>query len=409
MLRPIPAAVVRPAWAERVVSPAYDAITPDERDAHVRSNRDSFLAVTVSPHDESSDAEVEAALAAGEEALARLLAADAWEPPSGPAYHLYELRVGEHRQIAVVGELDVAAANDGWLRRHERTRPRRVDVLARHVERLGIESSPIAAAIARGSGLAPLVDRLVAERPPERDFALPDGLTQRVWRVDDEVASAELAAVLADQPAYIVDGHHRADAWSTERARSVSGDAGMLVAAFPAEQLRVLPYHRLVVARRSAGEVAAFESALAERFVVRPVDSDPPAPAAGTIGVRVGERWRLVELGPVPTSPDVVDRLDAVRLQQDILGPLLGIADPGRDPRLEVVAGTTPVEELGRRADDAGGIGFALAATTVDEVVAVADAGGVMPPKSTYFDPKVRSGVFLRRVAPEARRRPAGR
>ncbi|MBW3658409.1 MAG: DUF1015 family protein [Actinobacteria bacterium] len=407
-LHPYRGWLVSPTAADRVVAPAYDSLSPAERGAVAAAQPDSFLNVMRSPEDQPPGAALdrEELLAASRATLDRLLAEGAFDRSARPAYQVLRMRRGEHVQTGVVGTVPVDDIGP-VVRLHEETREDKEDDLVRHLEVVGVESSPVGLVHRGPSPVADLLAR-VTERAPDLTVTAEDGLEQQVWTVAAEDDTAAIERAFRDVPAlYLTDGHHRAAAAVryARRAGVQDGDAPparLLVVVFPAAELRLEPYHR-VVRGVGADRADAVLAALAERFTVTPVVvpgvPDPPD-AAGAFLLHLADRWHRIRSAAPGAAADPVTALDVTVLQERILGPVLGIADPRTDERLEFVPGTRGLEELVRRAGD-DGAAFALAPTDVTELMAVADAGAVMPPKSTWFEPKLRSGMFLYGVGPD--------
>jgi uncharacterized protein (DUF1015 family) len=309
----------------------------------------------------------------------------------------------------VVGCCAVDEYDAGAIRRHEHTRPDKERDRARHALALSAHAGPVFIAY-RGRAE---IDRLVAAaagEAPLYDFAAPDGVRHTVWRVAG-AAAAELTAAFAAVPAlYIADGHHRAAAYSAARAEWPAAEEGsppgerevdrFLAAVFPADQLTILPYNRVVrdLGRLTPGE---FLARLGEVMAVAPGAPAEP-PGRGRFGLYLAGRWHTLAAPPARLAdPDPVASLDAAILQDLVLGPILGIDDPRTSERIEFVGGARGTAELARRVDArGGGAAFALHPVTVEQLMAVADAGRVLPPKSTWFEPKLRSGLLVHEFEP---------
>lgn len=338
--------------------------------------------------------------------LVELLTADAYRPVPRAAYHVLRLRTGGHTQTGIVGTVPVNELGQD-VRFHERTRPAKVEALARHLASVGASSAPVGLAH-DGAGPAPEIVATVTQRPPELDLRLDDGLHQQVWAVTDPAATAAIRAGLARVgPLYVTDGHHR-----TAAARRLAGDrsgdsvpgepapdpAGQLLAVvFPAGELHVLPYHRVV---RDVTDPSGLLEGIAARADLSSVDAaTPPRPPTtpGRLTLHLAGRWYRLALRGPRHADDPVAALDVTRLHEEILAPLLGITDPDDDPRLQVVPATAGPGTLARRAGTDGAV-FALAPIGIRQLMAVADAGAAMPYKSTFFHPKLPPGVFLHPV-----------
>jgi uncharacterized protein (DUF1015 family) len=374
-LRPVVAQVVRPEHAPRVVGPAYDALAPEERLAVAGNDADSFFNVVRSPADDGrAPAEV---LAGAASTLARLLATGRYGPPTTGLF-LYRLASAYHTQVAVVGDVPTTAVTDGAVRPHELTRTAKEDELARHLDQVRVNSSPVGLTYRP----SPRVDEVVAAGvggEPLVELTSGDGVTQTVWATSDDAAAALVEAFAAVDRAYIVDGHHRVAA--TVRV----GVDAFLAGLVPTDQLQLLPYHRVV-----AGPLPSAATALVERLGAVPAAPEGPPGAPGTMLVRVAGRWWRAPLDDRDGA-----RLDVVALEEDVLAPVLGIGDPRLDPRLDVVPGHLDLARLAALVDRQHGVGFALHPPTVEQLMAEADAGRTLPPKSTWFEPKLHSGVFV--------------
>jgi uncharacterized protein (DUF1015 family) len=390
-VRPFRASIVRPEWAARVVSPMHDSLTPEERADIKTANPDSFLHVTRRAGDPGESDDPRVAASEGTAALDHLLAKGAFRELSEPSLFVYRIEVDGSPHTGLVADVPVEAFKSGDVRGHEDVEPERVDALSLYLEGVGTSSDPVALMFRPNHEVRRLFAEIEREEPLLR-IGRDDGTLQRVWRVEDRAALETITARLASEVMYVADGHHRvaASIAASERMEDPSR-AAVLCVLYPADELRVLAFHRRVVGPLDTRD---FLARLEERFLVE--DTDESRPVQGSFGIRIDRHW--VRASPKGTGrPPGVAGLDVTRLHQELLQPVLGIADVG-DPRLEVVPDTVPVEELAARADEDGGALFTLAAPAIDEVLEVADRGEIVPPKSTYFLPKPMSGVFLRVV-----------
>jgi len=413
-IEPTIARLIRPGWARRVPSPAHDLLAPDDRRRYVAGNPDSFLTVTRGPEDVAPGEVWDSARAVAESrrSLERLLVAGAWtDPPPRPALFLYRLSmeggaVGEpHAQVGIVGNLSVDDYEQGVIRVHEQVHEHRTRHLADHLAGLRIQSSPVALAHRADPALSALVAGITAGRAPELDFTSPDGLRQQIWRVDEPELIRSVQDALAAMPLYVIDGHHRSAAAAAHRRTHPESEAAhwLFGAVFAADELRNEPFHR-VVHGIDPDELVALVGRSFPVWAVAP--HDVTAEVAGRrpeeVALLTGGRWYLVDLGPLPDAgegsdgADVLAGLDVVRLEERVLRPLLGITT------------ASPAGRISYRVADASHGGLEVWRTDADEalwlmrpvpmeaVLDAADAGVAMPPKSTFFQPKARSGVFLR-------------
>jgi uncharacterized protein (DUF1015 family) len=402
-LHPFRALRPAPGLAARIVAPPYDVVSREEARRLAGGNPLSFLHVArpdidvpddLDPHDER-------VYRMGRERLDRLVAEGALVRDAEPALYLYREVMGERAQVGVVGCVHVDDYEGGLIRRHEATRPDKEADRTRHALALGAHAEPVLL-MYRGS---PAIDRLVTEgvaAPPLADVLAEDGVRHTVWRLADPAAMVE--AFQAVPRAYVGDGHHRsASAWRAAQARRAQDPTGrsgrehewFLAVLFAADQLRIYAYNRVV--RDLGGQTAA---AVLERLgkVGRlSATTEPVPPRPGSFCIYLGAQWHLLELSQASVDRgDAVGALDVTLLQERVLGPILGIADQRTDARIDFVGGGSGTRAL-ERLVDAGEAALAVSMrpVTVEELMAVADAGGMMPPKSTWFAPKLASGLFV--------------
>jgi uncharacterized protein (DUF1015 family) len=310
--------------------------------------------------------------------------------------------VGGIEQTGVVGLVTVADYRAGLIAVHEHTRPDKEDDRTAHLAALDAHDEPVLLMYPAHEEIEKCVAAVTA-RPPAVELTDPDGVTHTLWIVSDTDESVTLSTAFAAVPRlYVADGHHRSAAAARlheQPGRSHGGTSGETdafpVVAFPAEQLTVLPYQRVVAGPLPAG----FPERLTERFEVT-VDGAADAPgdvARHEIAMYADGRWHRLSARPGTVDErDPIARLDVALLQDAVLAPLLGIVDPRTDPRIAFVGGSRGTGELTRLVDSGRyAVAFALHPTSPAEVMAVADAGLVMPPKSTWFDPKLASGLFV--------------
>jgi uncharacterized protein (DUF1015 family) len=390
LLGPFPARIVRPEWAEHVVSPMHDSLTPEERAAIMDERPYSWLHVSRTPDDLPEGGDEAALVEVESAALQRLLDAGVFEDFPVPALYIYRLRSGHHTQTGIVGEVPHEAFVGGRVLGHEGVQPERVDALEMHLEGVGAVSTLVALMFRADDDVRKIVEA-ATEEPPLRSFG-QDDLEQTVWRIEDPEAIDRLRERLDRQNLYITDGHHRAkasvDLW--ERAGRPKG-GGVPAVLFPDEELRMLAFHRRVVGPLPM-DVDDLLAALEERVSVQ--RGAPGEEQRGAFGLYADGRWFRLELRP-DGSGGGVGSLDVTRLHEEILEPIFRVGAVG-DPRLEFVSAAVPTEELTRRVDEDDGAAFTLVAPTFEQFVEVADRGEQMPAKATFFEPKPRAGLFLR-------------
>jgi uncharacterized protein (DUF1015 family) len=401
-LSPFRALRPRPELAAHVASVPYDVVDSEEARQLADGNPWSFLHVIRPEIDLPAGTDVHSPRVyaqAGIE-LRRLVAEGALLRDPEPALYLYRQVMDGRPQIGVMGCCSVEEYDRNLIRKHEKTRPDKEDDRTQHILSLQAHAEPVFLAY-RGQ---PAIDELVATGSagePLYDFTAADGVRHTVWRVAD---GRPLADAFAAVPAlYVADGHHRSAAASRASAALRAGGHGrgehdvFLAVVFASEQLRILPYNRVV----HDLDGLTPESFLARLRGVATVGDGGPTPAGrGRFSMYLGGRWYEVA---VPAErlddPDPVAALDAAILQSLVLGPLLGIEDPRTSQRIDFVGGIRGSEELVRRVEArGGGVAFALHPVSLEQLMAVSDAGGVLPPKSTWFEPKLRSGLAVHEI-----------
>ena len=388
-IRAFPAHVVRPEWAGRVVSPMHDALRPEQREAIRRTNPDSYLHVTMREDDPDGGTDRDELATRSNEALARLLEAGAFSSFDEPSIFAYQLRTADHVQTGLVAEVPVSSFDAGQVRIHENVQPARVSALKHHLEWVPARSDPVALMHRPDVSVTDLVKAVVDAEPILRIDPDPE-VAQTVWRIEDHRAIERIAEAFADEVLYVADGHHRVaaaiEAWN-DRGRPK--DDAVLCVLFPTDQLVIRAFHRRA---RGPVDAPAFSKSLQDRFELNPLGG--PSPEPGAIDVYAEGEW--FRAAPRDASrPAGAEGFDVALLHRDVLGPALGLADPA-DPRIEYVSDLEPIDAMIGRCDEDGGVGFALAPPPVSELLDVADRGEVVAPKSTYFHPKPRSGVFVR-------------
>lgn len=402
-LNPFRALRPAPALAAEVAAVPYDVVNRDEAAALAAGNPHSFLHVGRSDIDlpPDTDPHDDRVYAAARDALERFQRDGTLIREPVPCFYLYRQVMDGRAQTGLVGCVHIDDYERDVIRKHEKTRKDKEDDRTRHVLELGANAEPVFLTYRARPELDRLADPVTREAPLY-DFTAPDGVRHVVWRMEDTRPWAELFGTVP--VAYVADGHHRsASAWRAGRElqRANPEHHGneeynwFLAVLFPDDQLRILPYNRVV--RDLAGQSPArVLERLREAGTVRPADSPAP-PRAGTVGVYLDGSWHLLEFDRARIDAGhPIRSLDVSLLHELVLGPLLGIGDVRTDERIDFVGGIRGAEALERRVDSgAAAIAFSMFPTTLDQLMAVSDAGEVMPPKSTWFEPKLRSGLFV--------------
>lgn len=385
-----------------MVAPAYDSMAPAERAAYVKENPSNFIKTMRTPEDyvESENPSLEMVLDHNLNAVQKMLEDSTFELQPQEALYIYRLHTGDHFQTAVIAEVPVTEYQQGRIHKHEHTRSEHENRLTQYLQHVGVSSSPICLAYQDDARIDKTVE-IITQDKPLLDFFMEDGVRQTIWKVvETEQIDILRTQFLSVEVAYLTDGHHRMAASVRHAAnRSSSGPwDNFLAALFPATQLRILSFNRCV--RDLNGlSVEQLIDGLALNFTVDRISDDrktmlPSKPGEFTLLVE-NQLFRL-QVRPARVPNDSVGSLDVSLLQNLFLEPVLGIEDDRSDPRLDFVTGDRGLNGLRQRAEEGWQAGIACYPTSMTDLMSIADQGLVMPPKSTCFDPKARSGIFLR-------------
>jgi uncharacterized protein (DUF1015 family) len=391
------------ARAAEVVAPPYDVLSSAEARVRAAGRPWSFLHISKPEIDlpEGTDPYSEEVYARAAANLQRMLQEGILKRDAEPCYYIYRLVMGEHRQTGLVAVASVADYDSNRIRRHEFTRPDKEDDRVRQIEALNAQTGPVLLAYRSQAH----VDALLADATraqPEVDLIADDGIAHSLWVVRDQARIGEITAAFdAMEALYIADGHHRSAA-ASRVAASRGGDdrAGyFLCVIFPHSQMQILDYNRVV--RDLAGmSPETLLARISERFKVLPEAAAVRPDRPGTFGMYLAGQWYRLVVQPECVPNDPVGRLDVSLLADNLLAPLLGIEDPRRDKRIDFVGGIRGLAELEKRVDCGEmSVAFSLHPTRMEDLMAVADAGEVMPPKSTWFEPKLADGLVSHVIA----------
>jgi uncharacterized protein (DUF1015 family) len=392
-----------PPVADKVAAVPYDVVSVDEARTLVAGHPLSFLRVTrpevdLPPDTNPYDARVYAQAVVNFEALKRdapLLTDDE------PSLYLYRLRMGSHEQTGLAGCFSVDDYDRGLIKKHERTRKDKEDDRTRHMVELRAQTGVVFLTYRATSSIDSLVRRLASARPLY-DFRADDGIAHTMWRITGLDAQSIVSAFAGVPALYIADGHHRVASASRARATlAASGgrvtDADRFVAvAFPDTEVQILPYHRVV--KDLAGQTPdAVLAAIGQRMRV---SLGPATPArAGDVAMFMAGRWHTVTLPKSPAGTSTSEALDVAVLEREVLTPFLKVGDIRSDKRIEFVGGARGTAELERLVTTGGNaVAFSMFPVSVRDLIAIADAGGIMPPKSTWFEPKLRDGLLVHMI-----------
>jgi len=406
LIRPFPALRPAPGRAMEVIAPPYDVLNTAEARAMAEGRPWSFLHISKPEIDLPPDTDPYApeVYAKAAENLTRMRDAGVLEQDGQACYYAYRLIMGNHVQVGLVAAASVADYDTNRIRKHEFTRPDKEDDRVRQIDALNAQTGPVLLAYPS----APEVDSILAaatQGEPDSDSVAPEsGVRHTLWVIRDAGTIARLTELFDAMPAlYIADGHHRSASASricASRRAANPGHTGdeaynsFLSVIFPHHQMRILDYNRVIKDLNGLSETS-FMAKVAENFMIEMAEEAVKPAHPGEFGMYLKGRWsRLSIRGDLIPHADPVGRLDVSLLQNNLIAPVLGIADPRRDKRIDFVGGIRGLAELEKRVDSGEmALAFSLHATRMEDLMAVADANEVMPPKSTWFEPKLADGV----------------
>ncbi len=405
LIRPFPGLRPVPEHAADVVAPPYDVLNSEEARERARGRPWSFLHISKPEIDlpPQTDPHDPAVYAKGAENLRRMLEAGILRQDERPCYYLYRLEMNGHVQTGLVAVASVEAYERGLIKRHEFTRPDKEDDRVRQIDALNAQTGPVFLTYRHRPEIDSVVQALT-RREPVYDLVADDGVRHTLWAIcePDDVASLDRAFAQVDTM-YIADGHHRSAAAARVAAMRRAANPAhtgeepynwFQVVVFPDNQMKILDYNR-VVRDLNGLDTDGFLARVREAFEVEPSEAPVRPARPGEFGMYLDGHWYRLRIRPerVPAD-DPVGRLDVSLLQNNLIGPVLGITDPRRDQRIDFVGGIRGLEELVRRVDSGEmKVAFSLYPTSLEQLMAVADAGEVMPPKSTWFEPKLADGL----------------
>lgn len=403
---------IRPAkeHAAEVAALPYDVYNRKEACAAVKGNPLSFLNIDRAETQFSDDVDTYAdcVYEKARELLDSQIADGIYVTDAGDHYYLYELTMDGRSQTGIVACCSIDDYVNGVIKKHENTREEKELDRIRHVDTVNAQTGPIFLAYRQNIALK----EIVAEektKPALYDFVSDDGIRHRVWRIDGADRTDAIEAAFAAIPStYIADGHHRAASAVKVGLKCRTKHPGytgeepfnyFLSVLFPDEELMILPYNRVVRDLNGMSTEQFFEK-LKEKFELEEIGKEPYAPVQkGTFGMYLDGTWYALKILPQYRSADPVKGLDVSILQDHLLAPVLGIGDPRTDKRIDFIGGIRGLKELERRVGEDMEVAFSMYPTSIEELLSVADAGLLMPPKSTWFEPKLRSGLFIHRLS----------
>jgi uncharacterized protein (DUF1015 family) len=393
---------LRPAagQAGAIAAPPYDVLSSEEARTRAAGKPWSFLHISKPEIDlpPATDPYAPEVYAKAAENLKKMLAAGILVRDDAPCYYAYRLTMGDHVQTGLVAAASVADYDSNRIRKHEFTRPDKEDDRVRQIGALNAQTGPVLLAYPASSSADQLIDA-IAQGTPAADVTADDGIRHQIWVLTDVARIAAITAAFdAMKALYIADGHHRSAAASrvaAARRQSGQGQSAecFLSVIFPHHQMKILDYNR-VVKDLNQLEKSALMTRLATAFMVEASPGRVHPARPGEFGMYIAGFWYKLSIKPELIPADPVASLDVSLLSDQLLAPILGIADLRRDKRIDFVGGIRGLAELEKRVDSGEmAVAFALHPTRMDQLMAVADSNNVMPPKSTWFEPKLADGL----------------
>jgi uncharacterized protein (DUF1015 family) len=399
-IHPFQGLVPTPALAPEVACVPYDVVNAAEAAALAAGKPHSLLHVDRAEIDLPAgiDPYSEAVYAKALENFLALQRAGVLVRETEPCLYVYQQQMGNHVQRGLVAGCHVDDYDNGLIKKHEKTRKDKEDDRTKLIDTLSADTGPVFLTYRDNAGVTALVNAKTREKPLH-DFTAPDGIRHTVWRI---AGGAEWVQAFSAVPVtYIADGHHRAASAARvarlrrERNPKHTGNEDynwFLCVLFPASELKILPYNRIVV---DLNGLAPADFLARARAIFGLTENANPSPTAvGQVSMYLGGKWYGLKMSVEPNA-DPVSRLDVSVLQDKLLGPVLGIADVRTSKRIDFVGGIRGTAELVKRVDAEGGVAFSMYPVTLDQLMDIADAGQIMPPKSTWFEPKLRSGLVI--------------
>ena len=404
-----PFSCIRPQedLVEKIAALPYDVVNRREAKEIVKANPYSFLKIdrAETQLEDCVDIYSDTVYEKARDTLQEMIEDGSFLTEESPCYYIYELTMHGRTQTGIVGCASVDDYLNDRIKKHENTKPEKELDRIRHVDTCSAHTGPIFLAYRKNNRLSQIQEE-EKRKVPLYAFVAEDGIRHRVWKVDEENRIGEIYAIFESIPEiYIADGHHRA-ASAVKTGLKRRKEAGQYTGAeefnyflsvlFPDQELMIMDYNRFVH-DLNGKSIEEFFKLLEEIFSVEKIGTAAYKPEKkGEIGMYMDHKWYCLTLHTLDDAKDPSERLDVAQLQKKVLTPILGIEDPKTDSRIEFVGGIRGLSELEKLVDQReGSVAFAMYPTSMEELFEVADAGLLMPPKSTWFEPKLRSGLFI--------------
>ena len=405
IVKPFAALRPDPRLASRICELPYDVMSSEEARQVAAGNPLSFLHVSKPEIDLPPGMDVYAAevYAKGRENFQELIAQGALRQDTQACFYLYRQVMGAHSQTGLVAAASCEEYLKGIIRKHELTRPDKEDDRVRHIEALDAQTGPVFLVY----GATAAMDKFVAGKTAEApgiDFRASDGVRHSAWVIADTAGIEFIEAEFARMPRlYIADGHHRSAAAARvfQKRKGAGESASFLSVIFPHNQMQILPYNRVLKDLSGMSAEQLLEKLRGVFDITRPGRATPTR--KHELGLYLGGQWHTLRIRPpFAAATDPIDTLDVTLLQRHVLEPLFGIADPRTSKRINFVGGIRGTAELEKLVNSGEyACAFSLFPTSIEDLMSIADAGGIMPPKSTWFEPKLRDAMFCHLIGPD--------
>src|SRR5262245_39252314 len=397
-IRPFPALRPQPELAAQICELPYDVMSSEEARQTAAGNPLSFLHVSKPEIDlpPGTDLYAPDVYAKGRENFQRLIAQGALKQDDRPCFYLYRQVMGKHSQVGLVAAASCEDYLKGVIRKHELTRPDKEDDRVRHIEALNSQTGPVFLTYRAAADIDEFVAKKTAGRP-DTDFTAKDGVRHTSWTLRD-AADLQFIEAAFNRTAclYIADGHHRsAAAARVYQSRKGAGQSAFFLSViFPHNQMQILPYNRVLKDLNGLTPEQLLEK-LDAIFIIKPHGAAQPA-RKHELGLYLNRQWYTLNFRPqFAATKDPIERLDVTLLQKFVLDPIFGITDPRTSKKINFVGGIRGTAELEKLVNSGEyACAFSMFPTSVEDLMAIADAGGIMPPKSTWFEPKLRDAMF---------------
>ena len=401
LIKPFKALRPQAQFAKQIASKPYDVLNSQEAKVETQGNPNSFLHVTKSEIDlpESVDIHDQQVYEKAKENLEAFVKRELLFREEKECYYIYQLIMNGRSQTGLVCVSSVDDYEQDIIKKHEFTRPEKEQDRINHIKTTGAQTGNVFLAYRNHVAVDELIEKWKATKNPVYDFTAEDNIQHTIWIVNDSKATEEITQLFAKEIpfTYIADGHHRAA--SAAKVRKAVGNVGegvnhFLTTLFPSNQLYIMDYNRIVKDLNGLN-AAAFLKQLEEKFTIQPATSAVQPAALHEFGMYLDGAWYKLTARPGTYTEDPIGILDVTVLQNNVLDNLLGIQDPRTDKRIDFVGGIRGLGELEKRVNSGDmKVAFSLYPVSIEQLFAIADSGNVMPPKSTWFEPKLRDGLL---------------